>query len=323
MTVVNLNAFDLIAVSGVDAKKFLQGQVTCNVDLLSPDHSLEGAICNLKGRVICDFRLIEHDHVCYLSMEPGMAAIVIPILNKYIVFSRATCEQIGNGVRRSGLIADDGVPGAVSPAIDWPTADGNVISWGDLLIIRIRGTLPRYELWQFSASSASQARKLMAGMAAVDDSKAWVLEDIRSGIAHVTPALTERHLPEALNYDLSGVINFKKGCYTGQEIVARMYYRGTAKKRTFHAVADRDCGQPQSISCRHGFEGKSEEGELLALSPDTEGQWHCLAILPTTAVEETSQVYLNGNVKCPVTILGNPATNQPVEPVHLEEGSGT
>ena len=97
MPILNLDAFDLIAIDGVDAKKFLQGQVTCDLDSLSPGHSLEGAICNVKGRVISDFRLFEHNDTCYLSVATGMAAIVVPVLSKYIVFSKATCQQVSAG----------------------------------------------------------------------------------------------------------------------------------------------------------------------------------------------------------------------------------
>ena len=61
MQIVDLNNFDLIAIDGVDAKKFLQGQVTCDIDELTPAHSIEGAICNIKGRVTGDFRLLEFE----------------------------------------------------------------------------------------------------------------------------------------------------------------------------------------------------------------------------------------------------------------------
>ncbi|MCP5346450.1 MAG: folate-binding protein [Gammaproteobacteria bacterium] len=305
MALFNLNAFDLLAVSGADAKKFLQGQITCNVDLLSPTHSLEGAICNLKGRVIGDFRLLEHTGVCYLAMAPGMAARVKPVLDKYIVFSRATCEQVNDGVQRIGLIGDQAVDLAVELGLELPLGDGDVIARDHRLLIRVRGATPRYELWQFPESATGSLIPPTA-LQSISDPQPWRIENIRAGIAHVTPDRSEEYLPEALNYDLSGVINFKKGCYTGQEVVARMHFRGIAKKRLCYLLADRDCGQPQTISCRSDDTEKAEQGELWQWETDTRGHWHILAILPTVAVEPSSHIYLNDDPDCTVTIQSLP-----------------
>jgi folate-binding protein YgfZ len=81
---------------------------------------------------------------------------------------------------------------------------------------------------RFNASSV--------GVGTREDESSWRLADIRSGIAHIRPGQQELYTPQLLNYDVSGVIDFKKGCYTGQEVVARMYYRAEAKKRLYHVV---------------------------------------------------------------------------------------
>src|SRR5690606_37340504 len=68
--------------------------------------------------------------------------------------------------------------------------------------------------------------------------QAWQLAEIRDGIVHINPEQSEIYTPQLLNYDTNGIIDFKKGCYTGQEVVARMHYRAEAKRRLYHLKAD-------------------------------------------------------------------------------------
>ncbi len=288
---IPLANFDMLAVAGEDARKFLQGQVTCDLDQVSPSLSLQGAICNVKGRVIADFRLVEHDGTFYLALTTGMAAVVKPVLDKYIVFSRAECQVVTDTVRRTGILGDGAADTVEALVGSCPDADGAVITAGNTLLLKIPGLVPRYELWQLAPAPGQRPPlpESLATPSATAPLERWTLEDIRAGIAHVTPGLSEQHLPEVLNYDLSGVVNFKKGCYTGQEIVARMYYRGTAKRRLYTGVATETGSRPQTIHCRPAAGAAVQDGELIDAVQDDSGSWQVLAILPTILSESALQ----------------------------------
>lgn len=228
-----LPALDLIAISGPDRRKFLQGQVTCDMDLLAPVHSLRGAVCNIKGRVVADFRAVERDDLILLQLAAGMGPVLTAALKKYMVFFKTQWTPSAD-LRRFGVWGTD-VQAALTawrPDIPLPQTPDAVTAIDGTVIIQsghLDG-ISRLELWMPEAVAtefqAWAALHLTSGT--VSD---WSLQDLRLGIAHVSPDFSEQYLPQELNYDINGVVNFKKGCYTGQEIVARMFYRGQAKKR--------------------------------------------------------------------------------------------
>jgi len=224
--------FSLLAVSGPDARRFLQGQLSCNMDDLSGQHSLPGAYCNLKGRVVADFMVIDSGDALLLRCAPGMAGILAERLEKYAVFFKVRMEDVSSGWQRGGLIGEAALgqittaTGAAPPQANWETVHA-----GGMIIVRIPGGQPRLE-WLARQDAPLPEHRV------VGNEQDWQLEDIRSGILHVDTTRCERFTPQVLNYDLDGSINFRKGCYTGQEIVARMHYRGKADRRLYHLVTD-------------------------------------------------------------------------------------
>jgi len=308
MQIVDLNNFDLIAIEGIEAKKFLQGQITCDVDKLTPSHSLEGAICNIKGRVIADFRLLEFQDICYLQLAADMANIVKPVLDKYMVFSRAESSIASNQFKRIGILGELNSTRIKTSFEQFPDEEGKMSVSGNTILIKVPGLIPRHELWQFNPEATDQdgfLNNLLDNEETIS-SNHWDLEDIRAGLAHVTPALAEQHLPEALNYDISGVISFTKGCYTGQEIVARMHYRGTAKKRLFCGISAESAEQPETIDVLVTEKQTTLPGELLNSARDENGKWLVLAVLPTVTEDPGARIYLNGNPDSPVELLSLP-----------------
>lgn len=296
MQIVNLDSFDLLAVEGADAKKFLQGQVSCNMNLLTESRSLRGAICNLKGRVISDFRVVEIGGICYLKLASGLGAIVKPVLDKYIVFSKAGCFDRTGLYRCSGLIGA-GIEDLLLDHNDsLPEAADEVLIIDQCRLVRIDSQEPRYELWYPAAADTLPEPFDSLVRRNEDSTITWQLADYRAGIVHITPGLNEQHLPEALNYDRSGVIDFKKGCYTGQEIVARMYYRGTPKKRTCYLLLEGRETVPERIECHaEAPPHQAETGELLGYLHDGDGNTHMLAILPASLALQGGEVFINGD----------------------------
>lgn len=282
MLVIPLNQLDILAVSGPDARRFLQGQVTCNMDDLTPEQSLRGAICNPKGRVVADFRALAVADACLLVMDAGMAGVAKGVLDKYMVFFKASSAIVTEQWRAFGLIGDEAATVLAEICGACPGQDGAVTMLGGLLLVRIPGSTARFEVWG-AAETLKQTMERLVGVADAGSWEDWLLEDIKAGIAHVSPALSEQHLPEALNYDIAGVVSFKKGCYTGQEIVARMHYRGTAKRRARHLSLRASEPEPRLVGCT--IDGETANGEIICRVQDRSGDWHLLVILPA-GVEE-------------------------------------
>lgn len=290
-TFLPLSGFDALLVHGPDARKFLQGQVSCNVDELSASQSLSGALCNLKGRVIADFRLFLAGADCCLVMEAGLGPTVQAVLAKYIVFSKARLLAAGDRFRRFGLMGND----AHQLVSRWfghsPVADGNTVSQEGITLIKIPGLVPRYEIFQDLAGTEGDTNAVLNGLQEGSGSGlpvTWQLADMHAGIIHVTPAMSEQFLPQQLNYDVSGIINFRKGCYTGQEIVARMYYRSSAKKRmTCLSSGSANCTDQAQLF----MEGEADPLEVLQVARDEQGGFHALALLPVEGVSQGRRCY--------------------------------
>ena len=230
MKYVRLDHYEFVKVIGPDARKFLQGQVTCNMEKVDDSVSLAGALCNLKGRVIADFRALAIADGVALQTEPGMAETIVNVLKKYAVFSKV---EISTGKFSSpvlGCVGDDAEQ-LLSRLFAWQKpAVGNVFRTAEIAIISIGDAAQRFEVYPLTAAASTQLAALESA-AESHSASLWHSLDIESGIFHVDAELSEEFTPQLLNYDISGVIDFKKCCYTGQEIVARMFYRSTAKKR--------------------------------------------------------------------------------------------
>lgn len=292
--IFQLDNQQFIKVAGPDFRKFLQGQLSCNMDNLSEQRSLRGAICNLKGRVIANLRVVQKDDGCVLQAGAGMAQIVVDTLAKYAVFFKVKLEVDNQQPTPFGVIGNlpDELLELVKPLPD--VADA-VSQNADFSLIRLAGNLLRYEVWPHYRSAA-EALKTALKDACQPNNNAWHRVDILSGVVHVDRTLTEEYTPQLLNYDISGVIDFKKGCYTGQEVVARMFYRGVAKKRLYLASAPVRLSANDTVLEASGTEDKSST--ILAFSNGVEGSAEpglLLATLSVEAVEGGATFTLSGH----------------------------
>lgn len=217
----------LLQVAGPDARKFLQGQTTCDINQLSPTTSLLGAHCNPKGRMIADFRALAlDDTTLLLRTHASTAPLLSDALGKYIVFSKAT--------RQPADLVVSGLCGSATGA----TLAGLGINTGQQVVhhplgIFIRINAELCECWH----SAGQQQQLQAALPQAQPGTLndWRLARIDAGIGQVTAATSGEWIPQMLNYQLEPVrgVSFTKGCYTGQEIVARMQYRGKLKRHMY------------------------------------------------------------------------------------------
>ncbi|BBP75204.1 MULTISPECIES: CAF17-like 4Fe-4S cluster assembly/insertion protein YgfZ [Pseudomonas] len=268
----------VLAVRGSDASKFLQGQLTCNLDYLSENRASLGARCTQKGRMQSSFRILLEGDGVLLAMAGELLEPQLADLKKYAVFSKSRLTDESAGWVRFGLGQADSVLAALG--LDLPEDTDSVARANGLIAIRV--SVGRSELWA-PADQAQDLRAQLAGQLREADLNTWLLGQIRAGIGQVMPQTRELFIPQMLNLQAVGGVSFKKGCYTGQEIVARMQYLGKLKRRLYRLTLD--AGQlPEPGTPLFSPAHNSSIGEVV-IAATAEHSIELLAVLQAEAVE--------------------------------------
>ncbi|AZE88140.1 YgfZ/GcvT domain-containing protein [Pseudomonas orientalis] len=223
-----LNHEGVLAVRGADAAKFLQGQLTCNLNYLSDTQASLGARCTQKGRMQSSFRILLQGDGVLLAMASELLDLQLADLKKYAVFSKSKLTDESATWVRFGLANADQALSALGLAL--PVETDSVVRTEALIAIRV--SPGRAELWA-PAEHSESLRSQLAQTLPQAELNEWLLGQIRAGIGQVMPQTRELFIPQMLNLQAVGGVSFKKGCYTGQEIVARMQYLGKLKRRLY------------------------------------------------------------------------------------------
>ncbi|QXI39520.1 CAF17-like 4Fe-4S cluster assembly/insertion protein YgfZ [Pseudomonas xantholysinigenes] len=269
----------ILAVRGSDAGKFLQGQLTCNLNYLSDQHAGLGARCMVKGRMQSSFRILPEGNGYLLAMASELLEAQLADLKKYAVFSKATLTDDSAAWARFGLQQGDAALQALNLCVA-EEAGATVRHDG---LIAVRASAGRVELWVPADQAAAVHEKLAATLpeGTLND---WLLGQVRAGIGQVMGPTRELFIPQMINLQAVDGVSFKKGCYTGQEIVARMQYLGKLKRRQYRlALAETAVPQPgaEIFSPTHG----SSVGEVV-FGASTGDAVELLAVLSAEAVAD-------------------------------------
>jgi folate-binding protein YgfZ len=227
--------WSILQVAGPDAGKFLQGQLTCDIDALTAATATPGAHCTPKGRMLSSF-LVAHPQpdTYWLRVRTAIRDSACAALAKYIVFSKAKL-QAQTPLVAIGLSGPDAAAAVRRFASDAPASQYGVTAAAGGVIVQLDAVGQRFEAWL--PQDAALALWQQCGDFEVAGSAFWRWLDIHAGWASVEAGTVEAFIPQMLNYDRNGAVSFSKGCYTGQEIVARAHYRGQVKRHLLQARA--------------------------------------------------------------------------------------
>ena len=218
----------LLAVRGADASKLLQGQLTCNLNYLDEHNASLGARCTPKGRMLSSFRILQQGDGYLLAMAAELLGEQLAELQKYAVFSKSKLTDESALWVRFGLQGGDAV--LTSLGLHLSPASDSVAHHEQLIAVRLSDG--RCELWA-PAGAAEQVQAQLSAHLPLTSLNSWLLAQVRAGIGQVFGATREAFIPQMINLQALGGVSFKKGCYTGQEIVARMQYLGKLKRRLY------------------------------------------------------------------------------------------
>lgn len=223
----------VLAVRGSDAAKFLQGQLTCNLNYLNDTQASLGARCTQKGRMQSSFRILLQGDGVLLAMATELLEPQLADLKKYAVFSKSKLTDESAAWVRFGVVNGDQALNSLG--LELPAQTDSVARTEQWIAIRVSPA--RAELWVPAESVESVHSQLSAQLKQAGLNE-WLLGQIRAGIGQVMPQTRELFIPQMLNLQAVGGVSFKKGCYTGQEIVARMQYLGKLKRRLYRLSLD-------------------------------------------------------------------------------------
>ncbi len=287
----DLSHWGLLEVRGEDATSFLQGQLTNDINLVSDtQHQLSG-YCNPKGRMLANFRIIQQQQNYYLFFPKELVAKVSKKLQMYVLRSKVTIEDVSDHWIKLGLFGSTANQLlAAQLATSLPTNTNQAIIINNIHVLTIApnrylllGRLNAMQtLWQQLSKQVSFAGQY-----------SWETQDIYQGIPTIYATTSEEFIPQMTNMqDLNG-ISLTKGCYTGQEIVARMHYLGKLKRKMYLAFLNTDV-LPQAGDDVYAQEKKV--GKIVNACPLAEGGTIALAVI-NIEHQDQDTIYLNNNGK--------------------------
>lgn len=276
----DLSHLGLIAFAGSDAQVFLQGQLTCDVREATPAASRPGALCTPKGRALATFTLWQDADAYCMQLPAGQLEPVRKRLSMYLLRSKVTvsdrssdCVRIGVAGMQAGprLAAAFGLAAGTLPVA------GAIVQQHGLQWLGLSGG--RFELVG-PMDAAVAAWTLLSASIAPAGEAAWRWASIQAGEATLHEATREQFVPQMLDLDLAGGIGFSKGCYTGQEIVARTQYLGRLKQRLYraHLTDDGDEPPPGTLLYSADLDGQST-GMVVEAAPAPGGGSDLLAVV--------------------------------------------
>lgn len=277
----------VLEIAGADAERFLQGQTSAQLGLANGSFAAPTAFCTAKGRMLANAQLLRIAEQRYwLLLDRELLEPLRAQLAKFAVFYKAELA-VRDDLAIIGLIGPD-APALIETRLDiTPPTTWGQIARDERVVLRHPGQRPRLLLC-LPQSEAGKVWDTLAQHATPVGNTIWQLHDIQAGLAWLNAAHQDSYLPQMINWEALGGISFKKGCYTGQEVVARAHFRGQVKKRLVRGQLD-GSALPEIGSPVVDADGKSQ-GEVFAAVADAYGQVEILAVLTTREVSEPLQV---------------------------------
>lgn len=226
---VSLSHYSAISLHGEEQSKYLQGQVTCDVTTSTEHSLLIGAHCNAKGKVFSAFRLINRNSAHLLIQPKASITASITELKKFGVFAKVDITQTDD-LSFFALVGESGANILQNSFTRIPDSLNPVVKSDSTTLVYIAGKQTRYLLIDNTATLESIIEKINLP---IYNSDVWNLLEISEGFAQLSSDSSDEYVPQMLNLQAIHGISFTKGCYLGQETVARMQYLGKNKKALF------------------------------------------------------------------------------------------
>lgn len=279
-----LDHLGIIRVTGEDSETFLQGQFSNDIKLVTPQQTQLSSWCSPKGRVLTQMLVLRQDSGFLLVLPNAVLETTLKRLRMFVLRSKVTLEDVSTSLVCLGC-AGPGNPTHLKQLFgNLPSADYAIHTAQEISVVRIPGRTTRYlvigrpERIIFHWASLSHSRVLTGNTP-------WQWLDIQAGLPSVMPGIVDEFVPQMLNLEILGAVNFTKGCYPGQEIVARTHYLGKVKRRLYKAhVNQLELPQPGQEIYTATTQGQSV-GKLVSAQLAPQGGMDVLAVIQCEAAD--------------------------------------
>ena len=305
--VVNLPNTGIIKIEGADAQNFLHNQFTNDLRLVNEQSSQLSSYCSPKGRILALFRIFKHGDAYYMALPKAIVEPTIKRLRMFVLMSKVVLTDVSNEMGHLGFSGPESATQLHAVLGDVPNDMDGVCHHDGVTIIRIPGPQPRFDLFA-PRERMTTLQQALAAHASTADANSWELLDIHAAIPTIHPQNVEAFVPQMVNLQAIKALNFKKGCYPGQEIVARMQYLGKLKRRMYLAHVD-GAILPQPGATLFGPANEQGEehkaGTVVTAQLNPNGGCDLLAVIEIEAAEK-APIHLESAAGPAITLLSLP-----------------
>jgi tRNA-modifying protein YgfZ len=272
-----LSNFAVLAISGNERHAFLHGQLINDLNLIETPAAQLSAWCNPKGQIISNFLIINTGISYLLIFKYELKAFVQKRLTMFVMRSDVTIEDI---TESSPLLGIANTEDLSSLGTNIPTNAGGIYAFEGLIIIKHPDNSGRYLI---TGSIEALTKKLPELNYTYTSHSIWGLLDIVAGLPWITSATQEQFLPQMLNLDALRGLSYQKGCYPGQEVIARLHYRGEVKKRLQIIKSEQPLEVTNNLYPEHS---DKKVGTIINTATHPDGSTYALAVIELDQVNE-------------------------------------
>jgi len=309
---VDLSHLSIIEAKGEDCDDFLQGQLTNDIRLLTPAMGQLSSYCSPKGRMLALMRMFKSGDSTFMLLPSEILEATLKRLTMFVMRSKVSMTDVSDqwvcfGI--SGANAKSALQQHISPL---PEAGSDVTSQNGTTVLSLSSHQPRYIVIT-SADRAQEIWRSLSTQFTISSKSQWDLLDIEVGLPNIVAATIEAFVPQMVNLHTLNGVNFKKGCYTGQEVIARMQYLGKLKRRMYHAHVETD-GAPMAgdeIESPQSSSGQGA-GRIVTAAPGADGGYELLIVAEIESAE-SGTLHLKGDENAILTIIDLPYSVEATE----------
>ena len=284
--ICDLSHLGFISATGEEAESFLQNQLSNDIKHVNESQSQLSAYCTAKGRALALFRTFKRGDNYYLQLPVERLDATLKRLRMFVLMTKVVLEDASDKMVSFGVCGPNAETLLKKLVNGLPGEDSQCIREGELSVCKIPGKLPRYMIVS-DTSSAIDAWSKLAGNCKPCGYAAWSYLDIHAGQPQIYEANSEAFVPQMLNlHNLDG-ISFNKGCYPGQEVVARMHFLGKLKRHMYIGHTDSN-QQPKAgdVVFTKDDTTKDGVGKVVDSQPSPKGGYDLLAVLQVASAEQ-------------------------------------
>jgi tRNA-modifying protein YgfZ len=279
LRIARLRRYGLLSATGDDARAFLHGQLTTDIEHLARDQARLAGWCSAKGRLLASFVVLPRPEGFLLQVAADLAPAVAKRLAMFVLRARVKIADVGDDFAQLGVWGDPAAARLAQLGVALGEDPLTLAIQGDVTAVRIE-----HDRVLIVAPTA-EAQRIETGLGAENATEdEWTLREIQVGRATIEQATQDLFVPQMVNFEAIGGVDFKKGCYPGQEIVARAQYRGQIKRRMIHGrLGAQVDARPGTDVFSDDFPGQAS-GTVISVAP-SDGYKELLVVVPIASVE--------------------------------------